>query len=87
MTWTPVQFHFNISPLKKNFLGFSLKDFCTVFVLSLQINLSGFLPKAESDSSLTSLSSSERSFVFINNRPVCQKEILKVTYSSFLFKE
>ncbi|XP_009888439.1 PREDICTED: PMS1 protein homolog 1 isoform X4 [Charadrius vociferus] len=43
-----------------------------------EINLSGFLPKAESDSSLTSLSSSERSFVFINNRPVCQKEILKL---------
>ncbi|KFZ62177.1 PMS1 protein 1, partial [Podiceps cristatus] len=42
-----------------------------------QINLSGFLPKAESDSSVTSLSSAERSFVFINNRPVHQKEILK----------
>ncbi|NXL85753.1 PMS1 protein, partial [Alectura lathami] len=42
-----------------------------------EINLSGFLPKAESDSSLTSLSSSERSFIFINNRPVHQKEILK----------
>ncbi|NXY83148.1 PMS1 protein, partial [Alcedo cyanopectus] len=42
-----------------------------------EVNLSGFLPKAESDSSLTSLSSSERSFVFINNRPVHQKEILK----------
>ncbi|NXS18669.1 PMS1 protein, partial [Mystacornis crossleyi] len=43
-----------------------------------EINLSGFLPKAESDSSLTSLSSSERSFIFINNRPVLQKEILKL---------
>ncbi|XP_014809564.1 PREDICTED: PMS1 protein homolog 1 [Calidris pugnax] len=43
-----------------------------------EINLSGFLPKAGSDSSLTSLSSSERSFVFINNRPVHQKEILKL---------
>ncbi|NWV76503.1 PMS1 protein, partial [Dasyornis broadbenti] len=42
-----------------------------------EINLSGFLPKAESDCSLTSLSSSERSFIFINNRPVLQKEILK----------
>ncbi|XP_075285918.1 PMS1 protein homolog 1 isoform X2 [Opisthocomus hoazin] len=42
-----------------------------------EVNLSGFLPKAGSDSSLTSLSSSERSFVFINNRPVHQKEILK----------
>ncbi|XP_054685164.1 PMS1 protein homolog 1 isoform X1 [Grus americana] len=43
-----------------------------------EINLSGFLPKAESNSSLTSLSSSERSFIFINNRPVHQKEILKL---------
>ncbi|XP_010128366.1 PREDICTED: PMS1 protein homolog 1 isoform X3 [Chlamydotis macqueenii] len=43
-----------------------------------EINLSGFFPKAESDSSLTSLSSSERSFIFINNRPVHQKEILKL---------
>ncbi|NXI72259.1 PMS1 protein, partial [Anseranas semipalmata] len=42
-----------------------------------EINLSGFLPKAESDSSLTCLSGSERSFIFINNRPVHQKEILK----------
>ncbi|NXO58358.1 PMS1 protein, partial [Aramus guarauna] len=42
-----------------------------------EINLSGFLPKAESNTSLTSLSSSERSFIFINNRPVHQKEILK----------
>ncbi|NXT26233.1 PMS1 protein, partial [Syrrhaptes paradoxus] len=43
-----------------------------------EINLSGFLPKAESDSSLISLSSSEKSFIFINNRPVHQKEILKL---------
>uniref|UniRef100_A0A803Y7X9 PMS1 homolog 1, mismatch repair system component n=1 Tax=Meleagris gallopavo TaxID=9103 RepID=A0A803Y7X9_MELGA len=53
-------------------------NLCAVFVVSLQINLSGFLPKAESDSSLTSLSSSERSFIFINDRPVHQKEILKL---------
>ncbi|NXA54240.1 PMS1 protein, partial [Nothocercus julius] len=43
-----------------------------------EVCLSGFFPKAESDSSLTSLSSSERSFIFINNRPVHQKEILKL---------
>nr|XP_013807728.1 PREDICTED: PMS1 protein homolog 1 [Apteryx mantelli mantelli] len=43
-----------------------------------EVHLSGFLPKAESDSSLTSLSCSERSFIFINNRPVHQKEILKL---------
>ncbi|NXK28548.1 PMS1 protein, partial [Arenaria interpres] len=51
-----------------------------------EINLSGFLPKAESDSSLTSLSSSERSFVFINKRPVHQKEILKY-YSLVMHKD
>ncbi|NWH66277.1 PMS1 protein, partial [Geococcyx californianus] len=55
-----------------------------------EINLSGFLPKAESDSSLTSLSSSERSFIFINNRPVHQKEILKLIrqyYSLVMHKD
>ncbi|XP_052647348.1 PMS1 protein homolog 1 isoform X1 [Harpia harpyja] len=55
-----------------------------------EINLSGFLPKAESDSSLTSLSSSERSFIFINNRPVHQKEILKLIrqyYSVVMHKD
>ncbi|NXC38526.1 PMS1 protein, partial [Penelope pileata] len=51
-----------------------------------EINLSGFLPKAESDSSLTSLSSSERSFIFINDRPVHQKEILKY-YSAVMQKD
>ncbi|NXF96757.1 PMS1 protein, partial [Eubucco bourcierii] len=51
-----------------------------------EINLSGFLPKAESESSLTSLSSSERSFIFVNNRPVQQKEILKY-YSQALHKD
>ncbi|NXA41957.1 PMS1 protein, partial [Eudromia elegans] len=43
-----------------------------------EVHLSGFLPKAELDSSLTSLSNSERSFIFVNNRPVHQKEILKL---------
>ncbi|NXU49611.1 PMS1 protein, partial [Turnix velox] len=51
-----------------------------------EINLSGFLPKAKSDSTLTSLSSSERSFIFINNRPVHQKEILKY-YSMVMHKD
>ncbi|KAM6178387.1 PMS1 protein homolog 1 [Rhynchocyon petersi] len=43
-----------------------------------QISLSGFLPKRDADHSLTSLSSPERSFIFINNRPIHQKEILKL---------
>ncbi|XP_006864106.1 PREDICTED: PMS1 protein homolog 1 isoform X2 [Chrysochloris asiatica] len=43
-----------------------------------QIYLSGFLPKHDADHSLTSLSTPERSFIFINNRPVHQKDILKL---------
>nr|XP_056717620.1 PMS1 protein homolog 1 [Euleptes europaea] len=42
------------------------------------VSLSGFLPKPNSDASLTSHSSSERSFIFVNNRPVYQKDILKL---------
>ncbi|NWY02738.1 PMS1 protein, partial [Nothoprocta ornata] len=55
-----------------------------------EVCLSGFLPKSELDSSLTSLSNSERSFIFINNRPVHQKEILKLIrqyYSAVMPKE
>ncbi|XP_045687699.1 PMS1 protein homolog 1 isoform X3 [Phyllostomus hastatus] len=43
-----------------------------------QIYLSGFLPKHDADHSFTSLSTPERSFIFINNRPVHQKDILKL---------
>ncbi|XP_006036826.1 PMS1 protein homolog 1 isoform X2 [Alligator sinensis] len=51
-----------------------------------EISLSGFLPKLDSDKSLTSLSSSERSFIFINNRPVHQKEILKLVRQYYNLK-
>uniref|UniRef100_A0A8C8YSP8 PMS1 homolog 1, mismatch repair system component n=1 Tax=Prolemur simus TaxID=1328070 RepID=A0A8C8YSP8_PROSS len=43
-----------------------------------QIYLSGFLPKHDADHSFTSLSTPERSFIFINSRPVHQKDILKL---------
>ncbi|XP_041593302.1 PMS1 protein homolog 1 isoform X3 [Vulpes lagopus] len=43
-----------------------------------QIYLSGFLPKHDVDHSSMSLSTPERSFIFINNRPVHQKDILKL---------
>ncbi|XP_054418542.1 PMS1 protein homolog 1 isoform X2 [Pteronotus mesoamericanus] len=43
-----------------------------------QIYLSGFFPKHDADHSLTSLSTPERSFIFINSRPVHQKDILKL---------
>ncbi|XP_019317577.1 PMS1 protein homolog 1 isoform X2 [Panthera pardus] len=42
-----------------------------------QIYLSGFLPKQDADHSFTSLSTPERSFIFINSRPIHQKDILK----------
>ncbi|XP_010635155.1 PMS1 protein homolog 1 isoform X3 [Fukomys damarensis] len=43
-----------------------------------QIYLSGFLPKLDADHSFTSLSTPERSFIFINHRPVHHKDILKL---------
>ncbi|XP_053327822.1 PMS1 protein homolog 1 [Spea bombifrons] len=43
-----------------------------------EISISGYLPKPGSDSTLTSFSSSERSFLFINCRPVQHKEIMKM---------
>ncbi|XP_053071407.1 PMS1 protein homolog 1 isoform X3 [Acinonyx jubatus] len=43
-----------------------------------QIYLSGFLPKQDADHSFTSLSTPERTFIFINSRPVHQKDILKL---------
>ncbi|XP_037767974.1 PMS1 protein homolog 1 isoform X5 [Chelonia mydas] len=51
-----------------------------------EVFLSGFLPKPESDNSLTSLSSSERSFIYINSRPVHQKEILKLVRQYYNLK-
>ncbi|XP_004601446.2 PMS1 protein homolog 1 [Sorex araneus] len=43
-----------------------------------KIYLSGFLPKRDADHSFTSLSTPERSFIFVNNRPIHQKDILKL---------
>ncbi|XP_015672612.1 PMS1 protein homolog 1 [Protobothrops mucrosquamatus] len=55
----------------------------------LKISFSGFVPKPDSDRGLTSQSNSERSFIFINSRPVYQKEILKLVqqYYSILHKD
>ncbi|XP_075464501.1 PMS1 protein homolog 1 isoform X5 [Ascaphus truei] len=49
-----------------------------------EILLHGFLPKQEADRTLTSLSSSERSFIFINRRPVHHKEILKLEVDTMI---
>ncbi|XP_026552690.1 PMS1 protein homolog 1 [Pseudonaja textilis] len=55
----------------------------------LEISFSGFVPKPDSDRSLTGHSNSERSYIFINSRPVHQKEILKLVqqYYSTLHKD
>ncbi|XP_077175578.1 PMS1 protein homolog 1 isoform X2 [Paroedura picta] len=50
------------------------------------VTLSGFLPKPDSETSLTSHSSSERSFIFVNNRPVKQKDILKLVQHYYNLK-
>uniref|UniRef100_A0A2K6UQN9 PMS1 homolog 1, mismatch repair system component n=1 Tax=Saimiri boliviensis boliviensis TaxID=39432 RepID=A0A2K6UQN9_SAIBB len=57
--------------------GILKPDLRIVFVHN-KIYLSGFLPKCDADHSFTSLSTPERSFIFINNRPVHQKDILKL---------
>ncbi|XP_066491584.1 PMS1 protein homolog 1 isoform X2 [Tiliqua scincoides] len=51
-----------------------------------KVFLTGFLPKPESDSCLISNSSSDRSFIFVNNRPVYQKEILKLAQQYYNLK-
>ncbi|KAI2526149.1 PMS1 homolog 1, mismatch repair system component [Homo sapiens] len=57
--------------------GILKPDLRIVFVHN-KIYLSGFLPKCDADHSFTSLSTPERSFIFINSRPVHQKDILKL---------
>uniref|UniRef100_A0A2K5ID82 HMG box domain-containing protein n=1 Tax=Colobus angolensis palliatus TaxID=336983 RepID=A0A2K5ID82_COLAP len=57
--------------------GILKPDLRIVFVHN-KIYLSGFLPKCDAAHSFTSLSTPERSFIFINSRPVHQKDILKL---------
>ncbi|XP_077927232.1 PMS1 protein homolog 1 isoform X6 [Halichoerus grypus] len=57
--------------------GILKPDLRIVFIHN-KIYLSGFLPKHDADHSLTSLSTPERSFIFINSRPIHQKDILKL---------
>ncbi|KAM5280482.1 PMS1 protein homolog 1 isoform 6-T6 [Ctenodactylus gundi] len=52
-------------------------DLRIVFVHN-KIYLSGFFPKRDADHSTTSLSTPDRSFIFINGRPVYQKDVLKL---------
>ncbi|KAM4835947.1 PMS1 protein homolog 1 isoform 2-T2 [Thomomys bottae] len=51
-----------------------------------QVYLSGFFPKHDADHSSTSLSTPERSFIFINSRPVHQKDILKLVRRYYSLK-
>lgn len=44
----------------------------------IQILLEGFLPKPGADYSSTSSSHPDKMFLFVNNRPVHQKDIVKV---------
>uniref|UniRef100_A0ABI7ZBQ8 HMG box domain-containing protein n=1 Tax=Felis catus TaxID=9685 RepID=A0ABI7ZBQ8_FELCA len=57
--------------------GILKPDLRIVFIHN-KIYLSGFLPKQDADHSFTSLSTPERSFIFINSRPIHQKDILKL---------
>uniref|UniRef100_A0A673TYQ1 PMS1 homolog 1, mismatch repair system component n=1 Tax=Suricata suricatta TaxID=37032 RepID=A0A673TYQ1_SURSU len=57
--------------------GILKPDLRIVFIHN-KIYLSGFLPKHDADHSFTSLSTPERSFIFINSRPIHQKDILKL---------
>ncbi|XP_036401175.1 PMS1 protein homolog 1 isoform X2 [Megalops cyprinoides] len=55
-----------------------------------KITIDGYFPKAGSDVAATSSSSSDRTFIFVNNRPVHHKDILKVVkeqYSSQYAKD
>ncbi|XP_036091983.1 PMS1 protein homolog 1 isoform X2 [Rousettus aegyptiacus] len=55
-----------------------LKPDLRILLIHNKIHLSGFLPKHDADHSFTSLSTPEKSFIFINSRPIHQKDILKL---------
>uniref|UniRef100_A0A8C3YI49 PMS1 homolog 1, mismatch repair system component n=1 Tax=Catagonus wagneri TaxID=51154 RepID=A0A8C3YI49_9CETA len=55
-----------------------LKPEVRIVFIHNKIYLSGFLPKHDAEHSFTSFSTPERSFIFINSRPVHQKDILKL---------
>ncbi|XP_028621607.1 PMS1 protein homolog 1 isoform X2 [Grammomys surdaster] len=55
-----------------------LKPDIRIIFVHNKIYLSGFFPKHDADHNSTSLSTPERSFIFINSRPVHQKDILKL---------
>ncbi|KAF6362006.1 PMS1-like protein 1, mismatch repair system component [Rhinolophus ferrumequinum] len=55
-----------------------LKPDLRILFIHNKIYLSGFLPKHDADHSFTSLSTPEKSFIFINSRPIHQKDILKL---------
>uniref|UniRef100_A0A5F9CE47 PMS1 homolog 1, mismatch repair system component n=1 Tax=Oryctolagus cuniculus TaxID=9986 RepID=A0A5F9CE47_RABIT len=65
--------------------GILKPDLRIVFVHN-KVSLSGFLPKRDADHSLTSLSTPERSFIFINSRPIHQKDILKLIRQYYTLK-
>lgn len=55
------------------------------FFVFIQIILEGFLPKPGADYSTTSSSHPEKTFIYINNRPVHHKDIMKVENTQYTF--
>lgn len=49
-----------------------------ILIFDSQIVLDGFLPKPGADYSSTSSSAPDKTFLYVNNRPVQLKEITKV---------
>lgn len=55
-----------------------LKVIFTEVLLFAQISIDGFLPKPGSELNSTSSYTPDKTFIFVNSRPVHHKEILKV---------
>lgn len=52
----------------------------------LQINLEGYIPSPDSDTSVTSKSANDRCFLAVNDRPVILKDLEKVIYNCLIPK-
>uniref|UniRef100_A0A671L465 HMG box domain-containing protein n=1 Tax=Sinocyclocheilus anshuiensis TaxID=1608454 RepID=A0A671L465_9TELE len=60
--------------IKKNYTRFNME----IYLMFVQIGIDGFFPKPGSDLNSTSSSSPDKTFIFVNSRPVHHKEILKL---------
>lgn len=50
----------------------------SILIYSLKVFFEGFFPKPGADYSSTSSSNPDKTFLFVNNRPVHHKDIMKV---------